>query len=86
MNDLAKPDLKHGVPLSCIPEAGHRRRMQRKLKLRPTAVCAFVIMIATCRGLALDPGQPASSYLRMYFTMEAGLPANEVHTIVQTRE
>src|SRR6266403_1397301 len=63
MNDLAKPDLKHGVPLSCIPEVGHRRRMQRKLKFQSTAVCAVVIMIATCRGLALDPSQPASSYL-----------------------
>jgi hypothetical protein len=58
--------------------------MQRKLKLRATAVCAVVIMIVTCRGLALDPGQPASSYLRRYFTMEDGLPANEVHAIVQT--
>ncbi len=34
MNDLAKPDLKHGVPLSCIPEVGHRRLMQRKLKFQ----------------------------------------------------
>src|ERR1700733_2227116 len=58
--------------------------MQRKLKLWPTAVCAVVSMIVTCRGLALDPGQPASSYLRKYFTMEDGLPANEVHAIVQT--
>jgi hypothetical protein len=30
MNDPAKPDLKPGVPLSSIPEVGHRRRMQRK--------------------------------------------------------
>ena len=58
--------------------------MQRKLKLRPTAVCAVVIMIATCRGLALDPGQPASSYLRKYFTMEDGLPSNDVHAVVQS--
>ena len=63
----------------------NRRRMQRKLKFRPTAVCAVVIMIVTCRGLALDPGQPASSYLRKYFTMEDGLPANEVNTILQTQ-
>jgi PAS domain S-box-containing protein len=59
-------------------------RMRRKLKLRPTAVCAVVIMIVTCRGLALDPGQPVSSYLRKYFTMEDGLPSNDVHTVVQT--
>ena len=85
MNDLAKPDLKHGVPLSCIPEVGHRRRIQRKLKFQSTAVCAVVIMIATCRGLALDPSQPASSYLRKNFTIEDGLPANEVHAILQTQ-
>jgi hypothetical protein len=77
MKDLAKPDLKHGVPLSCIPEVGHRHRMQRKLKFQSTAICAVVIMIATCRGLALDPSQPASSYLHKNFTIEDGLPAND---------
>ena len=84
MNDLVKPDLKHGVPLCSIPEVGHRCRVQRKLKFQSTAVCAVVIMIATCRGLALDPSQPASSYLRKNFTIEDGLPANEVHAILQT--
>jgi PAS domain S-box-containing protein len=58
--------------------------MQRKLKLRLIAVCAVVIVIATCRGLALEPRQPASSYLRKNFTMEDGLPSNDVHAIVQT--
>jgi hypothetical protein len=85
MNNLGKPDLKDGVPLSCIPEVGHRRCMRRKLQLQSTAVCAVVIMIATCRGLALDPSQPASSYLRKNFTIEDGLPANEVHAILQTQ-
>jgi PAS domain S-box-containing protein len=42
-------------------------------------------MIATSRGLALDPSQPASSYLRKTFTMEDGLPANAVHAILQTQ-
>ncbi len=41
-------------------------------------------MIVTCRGLALDPGQPAGSYLRKYLTMEDGLPSNDVHALVQT--
>ena len=59
--------------------------MQRKLKFQSTAVCAVVIMIATCRGLALDPSEPASSYLRKNFTIEDGLPANEVHAILQTQ-
>src|SRR6201987_1760642 len=85
MNDLAKADLKQGVPLSCIPEVGHRRRVQRKLKFQSAAICAVVIMMATCRGLALDPSQPASSYLRKNFTIEDGLPANEVHAILQTQ-
>jgi ligand-binding sensor domain-containing protein len=83
MNDLAKPDLKHGVQLSCI-EAG-RRRIQRKLKFKSIAFCAFVIMIATYRGLALDPSHPVSSYLRKTFTIEDGLPTNEVHAILQTQ-
>ena len=85
MNDLVKPDLNHGVPLSSIPEVGPRRRMQRKLRFQSTAVCAVVIIIATCRGLALDPGQPASSYLRKTFTIEDGLPTNEVYAILQTQ-
>src|ERR1700722_14360006 len=65
--------------------AFHRCRMKPKLKFQPIAVCAAVIMIATCPGLALDPGQPASSYLRKDFTIEDGLPANEVHAILQTQ-
>jgi len=85
MNYLAKPDLQHRVPLSCIPEVTHRRRMRRRLKFQSIAVCAVFIMIATCRGLALDPSQPASSYLRKNFTIEDGLPANEVHAILQTQ-
>jgi PAS domain S-box-containing protein len=84
MNDLEKPDLKHGVPLSSIPEVGHRRRGQRKLKFQSISVCAVVIVFATCHGLALEPGQLPSSYLRKYFTMEDGLPSNDVHAIVQT--
>jgi signal transduction histidine kinase/ligand-binding sensor domain-containing protein len=42
-------------------------------------------LIATCRALALEPGQPATSYLRKDFTIEDGLPANEVRAIVQTQ-
>jgi signal transduction histidine kinase/ligand-binding sensor domain-containing protein len=70
-----------GNSLRCF----HRRRMQRKLKFQPTALCAVVIMIATCRALALDPAQPTDSYLRKNFTIEDGLPANEVHAILQTQ-
>jgi hypothetical protein len=86
MNDLAKPDLKQGVPLSCIPEVGHRRRMQRRLKLQSAAICAVVIMMATCRGLTLDPPEPASGYVIKNFTVEDGLLSNEVNVILQTRD
>ena len=63
----------------------NRRRIRRKLNFQPTAVCADVIMIAACRSLALDPSQPASSYIRKVFTTEDGLPANAVHAILQTQ-
>src|ERR1700752_3158511 len=59
--------------------------MQRKFRFQSTAVRAAVIMIAMCRGFALDPSQPAGSYLRKNFTIEDGLPANEVHAILQTQ-
>ena len=42
-------------------------------------------MIATCRGLALDQGQPTASYLRKNFTIEDGLPANKVYAVLQTQ-
>jgi signal transduction histidine kinase/ligand-binding sensor domain-containing protein len=59
--------------------------MERKLQFHSTAVCAVVIVIVTCRGLALDPSQPASSYVRKNFTIEDGLPASEVHAVLQTQ-
>jgi signal transduction histidine kinase/ligand-binding sensor domain-containing protein len=59
--------------------------MERKLQFHSSAVCAVVIVIVTCRGLALDPSQPASSYVRKNFTIEDGLPASEVHAILQTQ-
>jgi signal transduction histidine kinase/ligand-binding sensor domain-containing protein len=37
-----------------------------------------------CHALALDPRQPAGSYLRSDFTVEDGLPDNRVNTITQT--
>ena len=37
MNDLAKPDLRHGVPLSSIPEAGRRRS--------PTLALALAVLL-----------------------------------------
>src|ERR1700743_2616926 len=37
------------------------------------------------QALALDPQQPTSSYLRTDFTVEDGLPDNQVNAITQTR-
>ena len=44
-----------------------------------------IIQVALCRGLALDPHQPANTYLRADFTIEDGLPDNNVNAILQTR-
>lgn len=38
-----------------------------------------------CQALALDPQQPPSSYLRTDFTVEDGLPDNQVNAVTQTR-
>jgi signal transduction histidine kinase/ligand-binding sensor domain-containing protein len=45
---------------------------------------ALLTILARC-GLALDPTQPAGSYIRTAFTVEDGLPSNVVNAIVQTR-
>jgi ligand-binding sensor domain-containing protein len=46
----------------------------------------FVLSLLAARsGLALDPHQPANTYLRADFTIEDGLPDNRVNAILQTR-
>src|SRR6202165_3833466 len=45
---------------------------------------ALLTILAPC-GLALDPIQPAGSYIRTTFTVEDGLPSNVVNAILQTR-
>src|ERR1700677_4355693 len=60
--------------------------MQEEPRLRRTTVGVLLILtIVARRGLALDPHQAASSYLRMDFTIENGLPDNRVNVILQTR-
>src|SRR5580704_7114486 len=60
--------------------------MQGYPRLRKTTVRVLVVLtIVTRHGLALDPRQPASSYLRKDFTIEDGLPDNKVNAVVQTR-
>src|ERR1700730_17623436 len=59
--------------------------MRDKPQLRRAIVHALALLtIAPC-GLALDPTQPAGSYIRTAFTVEDGLPSNVVNAIVQTR-
>lgn len=84
---MANPEPERSRVRQTLQPSGleSHHRMQRKLKFQSTAICALVMMIAACPALALEPDQPASSYLRKNFSLEDGLPANEVHAIVQTQ-
>ena len=58
--------------------------MQHKARFRRTAIGVLILqMWFVWQALALDP--QASSYLRSDFTVEEGLPDNEVNAITQTR-
>src|SRR5258708_40297669 len=46
---------------------------------------SFALTIPTKSARALDPKQPATSYIRTTFTVEDGLSSNVVNAIVQTR-
>ena len=48
-------------------------------------VLAAVALACCVSAHALDPNQPATSYLRTTFTVEDGLSSNVVNAIVQTR-
>ena len=53
---------------------------------RPTVGLSIVLGIAPGPGRAVDPDQPASSYLRTTFTVEDGLSPNVANAILQTRD
>jgi signal transduction histidine kinase/ligand-binding sensor domain-containing protein len=58
--------------------------LQHKARFRRTAIGVLILqMWFVWQALALDP--QASSYLRRDFTLEEGLPDNEVNAITQTR-
>jgi signal transduction histidine kinase/ligand-binding sensor domain-containing protein len=60
--------------------------MREKLQLCRAIVHALTLLTILARcGLALDPTQPADSYIRTTFTVEDGLPSNVVNAVVQTR-
>jgi ligand-binding sensor domain-containing protein len=52
---------------------------------RAAAGLSFALTIPTKSARAVDPTQPASSYLRNTFTVEDGLSSNVVNAIVQTQ-
>jgi ligand-binding sensor domain-containing protein len=55
-----------------------------KARFRRTTIGVLILqMWMVCQALALDP--QANSYLRSDFTVEEGLPDNEVNAITQTR-
>ena len=53
---------------------------------RATVGLSIALTIAPVPGRAVDPGQPATSYLRTTFTVEDGLSSNVVNAILQTRD
>jgi ligand-binding sensor domain-containing protein/signal transduction histidine kinase len=52
---------------------------------RVTAGLSIALIVAALPGRAVDPNQPATSYLRTSFTVEDGLSSNVVNAILQTR-
>ncbi len=54
--------------------------------VRRIGLCALAVLAATRPAIALDPRQPAASYLRHTFTTEDGLPLNVVNDLLETRD
>jgi ligand-binding sensor domain-containing protein len=52
--------------------------------LRGLGWSVFALIHSAGTALALDPHQAVSNYLRKDFTVEDGLPANQVNEILQT--
>jgi signal transduction histidine kinase/ligand-binding sensor domain-containing protein len=61
--------------------------MLARFQLSKVTVGLFIILAMTRTAAhALDPNQPATSYLRTTFTVEDGLSSNVVNAILQTRD
>src|SRR5258708_4189828 len=54
--------------------------------LRRALLCLLLVAGVARQGIALDPSQPFSSYIRTHFSNEDGLPSSVVHDIVQTQD
>src|ERR1700722_16670995 len=63
------------------------RSIGKFLKPRRIVIASLLLLAGfPIRGLALDPSQPFSSYLRTRFSSEDGLPSSVVHDIVQSQD
>jgi ligand-binding sensor domain-containing protein len=58
---------------------------QRPSLFRAAVGLSFALTIPTKSARALDPNEPAASYIRTTFTVEDGLSSNVVNAILQTR-
>jgi signal transduction histidine kinase/ligand-binding sensor domain-containing protein len=52
---------------------------------KATVGLSIVLILATKSARAVDPNQPAASYIRTTFTVEDGLSSNVVNAILQTK-
>src|SRR5580704_19639908 len=76
VHDLAGPDPQQPVALLMF---------MKVRKYRATIGLSIVLILATKSARAVDPRQPAASYIRTTFSVEDGLSSNVVNAIVQTR-
>jgi ligand-binding sensor domain-containing protein len=53
---------------------------------RATVGLSIVLTLVTKSAHAVDPKQPATSYIRTTFTVEDGLSSNVVNAVIQTRD
>src|ERR1700736_3846578 len=63
-----------------------RLPMFMRFQLCRAAVGLSTVLMAPKVARAVDPKQPATSYIRTTFTVEDGLSSNVVNAIVQTRD
>src|SRR5690349_2140372 len=56
------------------------------MKIANPIFAAFVLLFVAHSAQALDPRQPANSYIRTHFTGDNEAPSGVVHYIVQSRD
>src|SRR5260370_2336983 len=78
--------LIHRVTAAKGGALGRLFNHRRNHRFQCIGLCAVALLAATRPAIALDPRQPAASYLRHTFTTEDGLPANVLNAVLQTRD